>query len=1305
MSKRVNRILKGMTFLICIVVVILTCVYFYFNTSHGQKYIQAKISVNIPGSVTWDNARISLLTGRLDLKKVLIKDSLNKEVAGFDRLFAEYSWLSLFRGNLRMKEVLLEKPWTKLRMEKTGELNLIRTFIRAEPDDKTRGKEVAKKKCCRLPINIIIEKFKLTRGSLHFETADKNTIVVLQEIDVAARANFLKQSGKFNLQVGRSNIKSPKIRAGIDKCALEAQLHDGCIDPLIARIQSATSSLTLSGTVRDIFDTPSINAIFDLTASLQEIRQNFNLKQTLTGQAVAQLSVTGTPDNPDANLRLDYGGGTILENRVDLINLDLRMKDHLVTINTLKVKTADGIIDGHGKMDLRKAFLKGFLSPERKLEAVTYELSLEQKGMKLEKLRNDARNWKGIVNSHLSFCGMGFSPKSIAANASLKIDGEKITTDQFVAPVGLQVNSDIEMKQGIATFKKLKIQIGRSELNADGRFDMTSRIMHANLSLLAPDLARTLSPFGFKNVQGNVGLQATVSGSIKQPLFELDLHGDGLRFKDITFGGILLNAGLDKLGILKISECKVKNRNSVFRIMGTAHVFDKKSEKLNGNPAFNLNITGDAILLEDFTKRLKGKVYITGNLEGTLAQPRGTVTLHGKDFDLDGQKLNKINLTAFVDGEKIRFDPLQIFVTPAESIEGKGFISLQKEYDLSLTSKGISLHNIEKIQKQKIADGTVLFDIAGHGTFDNPRLSGNIFINNVRIKGKSMEDFHVKVDLHDHVARLSGKSNFDLNGSFNLKTKKFSASAIFNETDLSAYCKIAGQPDISGKLSGKIEASGNSQSIKTINADINVSELDLYYRETEFLNTRSLKLTVKDKEMSLPESIIMLAPEGRITVSGKGNFDGSAAFRAEGTIPLNIAGRFVEDIADINGNLSISSKVDGTFRHPKINADIELVKIGCTVPVLLQKLHDLNGKIRINPETITLDGIRGHMDKGSFDIAGRIQLREKYQPDKVSVKVDITAFPVQVPDTLDLLLNSQLQIEGTREKSIIKGEIILLEGTYYKDINLSLLKGIGQKEREEAPSQNEITHPFLKNTGFDISIKQRNHFLIDNNLADLEVNPDLRILGTINNPILRGRAAVQSGIIRYQGKTFAIKKGVINFLNPYKLDPTFDIQSEVKVREWLIFLEVSGTREQLSLKLTSDPPEEHGDILSLLLLGKTTRELIANEGGTTESTEKMLAGLIASTFEDDIKEATGMDIFEVDSSGENNGGASNGVKVTIGKELSKRLTVKHSVESKEGEIGQRAIAEYKFLENILARVFQDTQGIYGGELQFRLEFR
>jgi len=48
--------------------------------------------------------------------------------------------------------------------------------------------------------------------------------------------------------------------------------------------------------------------------------------------------------------------------------------------------------------------------------------------------------------------------------------------------------------------------------------------------------------------------------------------------------------------------------------------------------------------------------------------------------------------------------------------------------------------------------------------------------------------------------------------------------------------------------------------------------------------------------------------------------------------------------------------------------------------------------------------------------------------------------------------------------------------------------------------------------------------------------------------------------------------------------------------------------------------------------------------------------------------------------------------------------VKYIVESNNGEMIQRAVSEYRFLEHLLASGFQDSKGKYGGEMLFRLEF-
>jgi len=49
--------------------------------------------------------------------------------------------------------------------------------------------------------------------------------------------------------------------------------------------------------------------------------------------------------------------------------------------------------------------------------------------------------------------------------------------------------------------------------------------------------------------------------------------------------------------------------------------------------------------------------------------------------------------------------------------------------------------------------------------------------------------------------------------------------------------------------------------------------------------------------------------------------------------------------------------------------------------------------------------------------------------------------------------------------------------------------------------------------------------------------------------------------------------------------------------------------------------------------------------------------------------------------------------------------LKYAMESKNSELSQRTVAEYKLFENIVINGFQDTRGIFGADLQYRLEFR
>jgi autotransporter translocation and assembly factor TamB len=435
----------------------------------------------------------------------------------------------------------------------------------------------------------------------------------------------------------------------------------------------------------------------------------------------------------------------------------------------------------------------------------------------------------------------------------------------------------------------------------------------------------------------------------------------------------------------------------------------------------------------------------------------------------------------------------------------------------------------------------------------------------------------------------------------------------------------------------------------------------------------------------------------------------------EGAIPLKSMVPFLLPDADMWGDIKISAKMAGTLKQPDLNADLALDRLGISLPESGQRLHDLTGHVRITPEALNLEKITGGLDQGTFSLAGTVAL-EKFKPHSWNIKATALQLPVKIPDTLDLLLESNLEFDGNTDKTAgqaagqsdvrgdIRGEIRILEGLYYKDVKLNLLQGIREPKRTGVPDSSTGEMSFMQGLTLDIGIQSRQPVQVDNNVAVMELVPALRLSGTLDNPVVSGRAQADEGVITYQKTEFEIQRAVIDFVNPYRIEPDMDIQATADVRDWTVMLHILGTPENLMFELTSTPPLEHGDILSLLLFKKTVGELTKGSSGASFSVEQGVADLVAEKLSAGVRDATGLDTVALKYS-EGAGEASDDIGVTLGKELSRRISVQYEARTQKGETIQQASTEYRLLENLLMSAFQDTAGNFGGELTFRLEFR
>ncbi|MDD5722821.1 MAG: translocation/assembly module TamB domain-containing protein [Syntrophales bacterium] len=1275
---------------------------FTLKTDQAQMFIQNQINANITGSVTWERFRFSLIKGSFEVTNGILNGPAGEDLARFDHLSITILWRALREGNIALSSVVIEKPRVIINIEKDGSLNLAKIFTAAKADEKKIEVPPSESNTAGLPFNVVIKCLKIKEGSVLYSTAENNFQTEIDDVTLSANADLVGESGGLALKIGNGSISTPAATAGFDN-----------------------------------------------------------------------------------------------------LELKIRLENRMVTLDTFQGNIAAGNFEMQGQIDFRKAFPEGFFHSTPALDATTYTVSFQEKGIDVGKILKDS-DVKGLVSSSFSLEGTGLSPQTLLARLKAELSAEQVAVGIRAIPTDMKASITTNLNKGLATVERFDARAGEITASAGGAFDLSSRAIAAHLELDAPNLSGTLSSLGLEGTGGGTHLIGTLSGTVTRPVFECSMEGSRLRYKDFMVGDIRTTVELDQSGILRVQELTIDNRNSVLRVSGTVQLLkdsafiknpsfqldlfstgiyledfiddakgkvllrghlegtpekpeldcDLQTENLhlrdfgigdiqakavldrsgllrlqkftlhNGNsalaasgmvqlfdnttfltdPPFQLDFQSKSTLLNDFTALAKGKISFAGHCEGTPGSPKGTIEIRGNGMDFGVQKLSGFRLSAKLDGKKLHVTPLKVDIAPGEVIEGSGWLSLDKAYQFNLVSKGISLRSIDKLKDQKTAEGTIVFNLSGEGVLDNPSLSGTVMLHDIQIEGRKFEDLEVNLDVRNGLAKAFGRLNFDFDGAYHLTQKDFQVSADFKESNLKPYFELAGRKDFKGIATGTLKVKGNAASLNRIEASADFQEFTLYFKDLRILHTESFEAIYGNNEFTIAPCHFELLKDGHLEIEGNGKPDGPISLRIDGKLPLRIAQPFVEDISDMTGNLLLSARVEGTQAAPDIRAHLTLEEIGLTVPVLLQKLHSVNGLIEVTPKTVTIKDIKGNLDSGNFDMNGTIDIKD-FKPRQVDITVTASALPLRIPDMMDSLLNAKLEISGNPEQSKAQGEVVLLEGTYYKDVDLNLIQLVKERKREVAPPPREITYPFVKNMELDVSVKRRNPFVIDNNLAQLEVSPDLVFAGTINNPLIKGRAEVNSGTVTYYKKTFDVKRGIIDFLNPYKIEPTIDIAGEAQIKKWRIFLNISGTPDQIAFNLTSEPPEEAGDIVSLLLLGKTTREFSELGGGATRSTKELLAEMIATTFGEDIKKTTGLDILEVETGSLKEETATESIKVTLGKQLTKRMTVKYAAETKDGEMIQRAIAEYQFLENILLNGFQDSKGVFGGELLFRLEFR
>lgn len=885
---------------------------------------------------------------------------------------------------------------------------------------------------------------------------------------------------------------------------------------------------------------------------------------------------------------------------------------------------------------------------------------------------------------------------------------------------------------GVITMTGVRFEAPRTTVSFDGSIQLDQRLS-IDVRLLSQDLAATdalgvrlRTAFGATGAKligatGNGSFQGRATGTMAEPVFTGRFSGMSVAYLGVAWGAI------DWAGTASTVDLK---SDRLIAARGGSRVEMNGVQRLGGagvDDAMDLNVAikdwPARDLLHVIGSDLEIDSAVSGALRllGTTSRPLGQASLTSASGKASGVAFNHAEMKLEFEGEAVRVQSLKAVVGGGDLLV-KGTL-IEEAAAVSAFEGEVELKEVE-LADLGLQDASAPM-IGGHVT-GRAVLSGPILKPNVAAHLESKRIFYGDEGIGAMTVEIEGRGDGVLHVTGQSDSPRFRAD-----------------------VSGTIEAS--APHLSRLEVKLNNARLDPVLRalgsrfENAVVITASAtahlegplgdpdSITAQVREgrlrIAVPEYAIEAAPgsvidveqgEVRIaglTLTGEGtslSISGKLALQPDDTNDLAVMGRadlrvfsgFLREWR-LRGAATLRSQIGGSPGAVRVSGGLDIEEGAVRLRAFPQGLDGLNGRILFNETQARVAGMEGRFGGGRVSVSGQMGFGAA-TPASFDFSFTGDSLGLRYPEGLRSTFGASLRLQGTTESHWLSGNLTVSKAVWTRRYALtsdlfsaqSSSVGFSRAASDLKPSAMRL----------DIAIKAPGTLRLDNNLASLVAKADLTLTGSPTDPQLLGQVEVERGKVFFGGNTYDVRKGVAHFSNPRKIDPVFEIEAETRLRSYRLTLQANGTMDQVSTRVTSDPPLTSPQIATLLAGGNENE--VANTGGTgTSATDLKTLGAggvntLASAWLGDnvtgqVAQGFGLSRLSIDPGLLTRTGA----RLTVGKRITADLDVVYSRTLSGGTENQLVAVEYS-LSNRFSLVvsWAEPEG-FGADVRTRITLR
>lgn len=1135
--------------------------------------------------------------------------------------------------------------------------------------------------------------------ALHFVL--ENNMLDIKSLKITINNSDMRTSGSFNVKKYSGELHT-EINMLVDSLkSMFGLINKG--DGFLS-IKGSIKVSDLKSDIKNIF----LNLKIKGDIYLETLMELLKVTEPLYGRISFSGTVKGQLNDIVGNATAELKKGSLFGVEIDKLNCKVEYSEG-------KMKFIDGVA----------ALYEGSATAEAEINLPVvnhFTLKVAAKDVSSKKIfefiKWDPGLPEGRINGEISSSGRVFNPhiNFIYKNTDYGKD--------IMERIG-EIKGYLTMKDNLINLSDLAFSTPKSSLLTAGIVDLKNKKLNFIGSGRTSDLKDITSPY-FTAVSGSGKFNVSLSGKLNNPVIDLGFASDGLSFQTANLGmPDVFNNKVFKYNSVKTTLTYDKNhlilkdfhaRSKDDEFSAKGNIYFKKASKLFEirEPDYDLNITVNNADIGNITGTIKGLPELRGALITDFSM-KGMPDLlrFSGGFNAKGFYYTDNYIADILRG-KFSYAKRDFLINPATLKKGdsvlnlNGRLSLDKKFTLNADGKRIRIRDIlsesltSKIRTDTLSE--LYFDnltINGEGYFENPNLEikSSIYANKNRVGWLSKGNINAKIagkqadlnlSLMDGRLKIGGKAGLSekLPWSANAEIKPANYAPL-----ISGFLKDA-PDDLLLNLTGKISAHGDKDNV---NADISLSRAYVFLYGVGLTNSSDILVNIKNKSIAIG-SFAMQGDDTEFSLSGNAAAGKKYDLLLEGTSSITPLKVLSKEIETLRGKAYFAISLSGGWEKPEINGGIDLKNGTLALKSIPNRFTSVSAYLYVDEDRVIVKNIDGKFAGGDFSASGTaflqgMNLKNFFLEAKLS---DLT---MSRSKDLWASFDGILYYRGSLKSQELTGDINIKRAKYSQRIEWK--SWLLQARKRESP---KLDASRIGQTTLNVRVKGEN-LIIDNNIAETKAKIDMIVRGTIGRPVLLGKLNADKGTVYFRNNEFRVLKARVDFIDPEKTIPYFDIIAETKVKNYLIKLRLDGNFEHFDLSLTSDPPLNENDIFSLLTVGQIGKEMKGLEGGVgTSQATSFLAGKLQDVLEERVKTIIGIDRIQIDPQVSKSTGTVN-PRITVAKKiLGDKLHVTYSASTGEGE-EQIWKLEYFLDKNISFIGVRDERGGLGGDVKFRFEFK